>query len=70
MKWVLVDSLHINLENVDAFEWHNGKLIFCYNGDPNPYPLDDPEKRHYLKLCHQLGVRPYEETEVIADGSA
>lgn len=63
MKWVLIDNNHVNMDRVTFFTWHEGKLILFVNQEQNIY-LEDPGKEHYTKLCHVMGIRPCEESEV------
>lgn len=63
MKWTLVEDMHINTNNIDAFKWKNGMLYIWFNAecDSESCDFDDPDRQLYLKLCRQLGVRPAEE---------
>ena len=62
MKWVLIDNNHVNMDRVTFFTWLEGNLILFVNQEEDIY-LVDPDKKHYHKLCRQMGVRPYEESE-------
>lgn len=61
MRWVLIDGTHINTDNVRTFYWDNGVLYIFYVGTVNPGGCPDPDKAHYIRLCHLLGLRPAEE---------
>lgn len=61
MRWVLIDGNHINTDNVTNFYWVNGVLYIFYVGSTTPGGCVDPDKAHYLKLCHLLGLRPAED---------
>ena len=50
MKWVLIDSHHVNMDRVTFFAWHKGRLILFSSDDTSVY-FDDPNKEHYRKLC-------------------
>ncbi len=64
MKWVMIENRHINMNNVNGFFWENGQLVIVFNGDQFPARFKDQNQEKYLKLCHVMGVRPYEESEV------
>lgn len=64
MKWVELRGIHVNTDQMTAFFWRNGSLAI-YHTDAKRVMMDDPDRHLYLKLCHQLGVRPAEE---VADG--
>lgn len=61
MKWVLLNHTHINTNNVSAFRLEDDKLVVWFVGEPEPAQYLDPDRELYTKLCHALGVRPYEE---------
>ena len=63
MKWVLIDSHHVNMDRVTFFAWHEGRLIL-FSTDDNSVYVDDPNKDHYRKLCRQMGLTPYEEDAI------
>ena len=62
MKWALVENMYINTNNVDAFKWEKGILYIWFNSeyDSESTDFDDPDKTLYIRLCNQLGVRPWE----------
>ena len=62
MKWVLIGSDHINMDNVRVFYWDNGVLYVDFVGKEYPSGVRDPHKEKYIKLCHLLGLRPVEDT--------
>ena len=62
MLWVLIDDIHANMSQVKFFSWDDGKLFLFFDEGNNIY-IADPDKARYIKLCHQMGVRPYEEAE-------
>lgn len=61
MRWVLIGGDHVNMDNVELFRWDDGKLKVFFNGEYMA-SIEDPDKECYIKLCRQMGVRPYEET--------
>lgn len=60
MKWVAIGDIHVNADNLDAFRWHKGVLYLDFQGCENGTKLYDPARVLYIKLCAQLGVRPFE----------
>ncbi len=62
MRWVLIGGDHVNMDNVELFRWDDGKLEVFFNGEYMA-TIEDPDKVHYTKLCHVMGVRPYEEEQ-------
>ncbi len=60
MRWVLIDGTHINTDNVRTFYWDNSVLYIYYVGTGEPGSCHDPDKVHYIRLCHLLGLRPAE----------
>lgn len=67
MSWVLLGGRHINTEQVQAFYWHNGLLLLWFAGDEDFSKWSDPDRQLYAKLCHALGVRPYEEVGIVGE---
>lgn len=63
MKWVEISRTHINTNNIECFFWYDGQLKIYWAGTPNDSSIPDPDKKHYLKLCRSVGVRPYEEED-------
>jgi hypothetical protein len=63
MKWVDIKGTHINTNLILSFYWGDGQLIVSFAGDTIPTGWDDPDRELYVKLCHQMGVRPCEEVE-------
>lgn len=61
MRWVLIDDLHINTNNLCAFYWSDGFLRLNFRGYDDR--IRDPEQKLYKRLCHQLGVVPAQESE-------
>ena len=59
MKWVLISKTHFNMDNIIYFSWEEGKL-YLHTGERELWK-EDPDKKHYTKLCQLMGVRPYEE---------
>ena len=62
MRWVLIGGDHVNMDNVELFRWVDGVLEVFFNGEYQG-TIEDPDKKHYTKLCHVMGVRPYEEAD-------
>ena len=62
MRWVLIGGDHVNMDNVELFRWDEGQLEVFFNGEYEAI-IEDPDKAHYIKLCRQMGVRPYEEEQ-------
>ena len=62
MQWVLVDRLHLNTERIEGFHWMEGKLCIRFAGTTDVI-RKDPDKKKYLRLCAQLGVRPVEDEQ-------
>lgn len=60
MKWVIVDRLHLNTDRIEGFHWIEGQLCIRFAGSDALIFRKDPERKKYLKLCAQLGVRPVE----------
>lgn len=65
MKWVEIDKVHINTDLLNNFSKGNGYLFLNFCGGKT-VTISDRDGKLYLKLCHQLGVRPAE--EVHGDG--
>lgn len=61
MKWILVKDLHINTDQVQAFQWVDGRLRVWFAEKEVLTLFADPDKKLYIKMCHLLGVRPVEE---------
>lgn len=61
MRWVIVDHLHLNTDRIEGFHWMEGKLCIRFAGTDALILRKDPDKKKYLKLCAQLGVRPVED---------
>lgn len=61
MKWVELLGVHINTDLIASFAWIYGELQVEFVADPKIVKIDDPDRKIYFKLCHQLGVRPHEE---------
>lgn len=66
MKWVNLDGIHVNMDQVMLFRWHDGGLRVSFQGYPRSYTFCDPDKRLYLKMCRSQGLRPAE--GVVPDG--
>lgn len=62
MKWVLIEDVHVNMNQVEFFCWRDGVLVLFFNKIERKI-YEDPDKKHYTNLCHQLGVRHYEEVK-------
>lgn len=65
MKWVELFGTHINVNQIQTFYWKKGTLCIFFCSCDEPVLWDDLDRQLYIKLCHQLGVRPWEE---VADG--
>lgn len=63
MKWVIIKKTHINTNLVETFYWCDGRLIIAFVGEDQPAVWEDPDRKLYLQLCRQQGIRPYEEEE-------
>ena len=63
MKWVEIFGTHTNTDLIETFAWFDGELQLKFVADPKIVKLDDPDRKIYIKLCHQLGVRPCEEVQ-------
>lgn len=66
MKWIRIKGTHINTHLVTTFFWRDGQLWMNFSGDVETVTWDDPDRQLYVKLCHDLGVLPYE--GVVPDG--
>lgn len=55
-NWFTIDKQHINLDQVQVFEWDNGELLFWFCGDDSIAKYPDPKKNEYHRLCSQLGI--------------
>ena len=62
MQWVIVDRLHLNTDKIEGFHWIEGRLYIRYEGSLASH-FRDPDKKKYLSLCAQLGVRPVEDEQ-------
>ena len=60
MKWVLIDEIHVNMDQVETFYWRDEMLVLHFYGSGRTCIID-PDRECYIKLCHVMGVRPYEE---------
>ena len=60
MKWVRIGKCHINMAEVKFFYWKDGEISIHIRIEER-LQFEDPDKKHYHKLCHVMGVRPYEE---------
>ena len=66
MKWVELNGIHINTNTIKCFWWWNGTLTIRYIDSVGLQPtIADPDKKLYTKLCHNLGIRPYESSEEV-----
>jgi hypothetical protein len=63
MKWVLIASRHVNTDNIDGFYWKKGVLNIYFSDNDAVTCFNDPDRELYVKMCHQMGVRPCEEVE-------
>ena len=61
MKWAIVRRDHINMNNVTIFKWVEEELYVWFVGEEKPAKWKDPDRKLYIKLCRQQGIRPYEE---------
>ena len=61
MRWFFISGKHINLAQVQLFQWQNGRLWLWFHGDETATDYRDPSAEYYLKLCRLLGVAPSEE---------
>lgn len=63
MKWVEIGGSHINTGLVLSFRGECGYLFLVFV-DGKSATIKDPDRKLYIKLCHQLGVRPAEEVQI------
>ena len=61
MKWVLLGKRHINTNNICSFFWDIGFIYIEFVNKDGKSIFPDPDKKLYLQLCKQQGIRPYEE---------
>lgn len=54
MNWVIINSRHYNVEQMQEFYWYNGALVIHMAGRSVPEFIHDPDKRHYNGLCFDL----------------
>jgi len=64
MKFVLINDIHINIDQIRSFSWKDGDLCIWYAGRHFFESWPDPEKKLYNKLCLTLGVAPAMPQEV------
>ena len=63
MKWICIKGTHVNTTRVDSFYWKEGHLCVWFAGQQVVTTWEDPDRELYIKMCHALGVRPYEEVD-------
>lgn len=62
-KFVLIDGVHINTEQIRSFAWRNGELCIWYAGRHFFESWPDPERKLYKDLCYMLRVLPIEDPD-------
>lgn len=61
MRWVLINRAYFNIDHIQTFYWTAGNLSIWLQGEETAEVYDDPHRENYLRLCHNVGVRPLEE---------
>lgn len=61
MNWITIQNVHFNLDQVQCFLWHKGKLLIVGMGRTAPDDFDDPDRRWYEHLCSRVSLLPVEE---------
>ena len=62
-SFVLIDGVHINLDQIRSFSWKNGDLCFWYAGRHFFESWPDPDRKLYKDICYALGILPTEDPE-------
>lgn len=63
-KFVLINGVHINIDQIRSFEWKDDELCIWYAGHRFFSNLKDPDRKLYRDLCYALKVLPTEDPEV------
>ena len=62
-KFVLIDGVHINTDQIRTFLWKEGQLCVWYAGRHFFESWSDPDRKLYKDLCYDLGVLPMEDPD-------
>ena len=63
MKFVEIDGIHINADQIRTFLWKDGELCVWYAGRHFFESWPDPDRALYKKMCYELGVLPAEDPD-------
>ena len=58
MKFVLIEGIHINSDQIRSFAWKDGELCVWYAGRHFFESWSDPDQKLYKDLCYALGAVP------------
>ena len=64
MTFLLIEGIHINVNQIRSFTWRNGELCIWYAGRQFFESWPDPDMKIYKALCSELEIKPVEKTEV------
>ena len=62
-KFVLINNVYINIDQIRSFEWKDGELCIWFAGHRFFEHMDDPHRKLYKDLCYHLGTMPKEDPE-------
>lgn len=54
MSFLLIEGIHINVDQIRSFAWKDGEMCVWYAGRHFFESWQDPEKKLYQKLCNDL----------------
>ena len=55
-KFVLINNVYINIDQIRSFAWKNGELCVWYAGRHFFESWPDPDRKLYKDLCYMLGL--------------
>lgn len=61
--FILIDGVHINVNQIRSFAWKDGELCIHYAGRHFFESWSDPGRKLYKNLCYRLGAMPTEDPE-------
>lgn len=63
MTFLLIEGIHINVNQIRSFTWRDGELCIWYAGRHFFESWPDPDRKLYKDICYALGVLPTEDPE-------
>ena len=62
MKFILIEGVHINVDQIRSLTWRRGDLCIWYAGQHFFECWSDPDQTIYKRICDVLGIEPDAET--------